>query len=223
MRNTNACIYVANLPPDITEHELDDKFYKFGRIRQITIKQSRRRDDECYAYIEFDSSSSVDDAIKYRDGYKFGRYRIFVDILREKGGKSSRGPPMRTDYRVIVDNLPSSASWQDLKDHMRKAGPVGYSSVNRGKGYVEYETKKDMEWALENLDKSEFKNIYSKSIIRVHPGNNDGRSASESIYKDHKYRDSESDKGFRFRSRSRSSSSRSRASRSLSRGKKSDS
>lgn len=87
-----------------------------------------------------------------------------------------------------------------------------------------------MEWALENLDKSEFKNIYSKSIIRVthliikvHPGNNDGRSASESIYKDHKYRDSESDKGFRFRSRSRSSSSRSRASRSLSRGKKSDS
>ena len=32
------------------------------------------------------------------------------------------GPPFRTDYRLIVENLSSSVSWQDLKDFMRQAG-----------------------------------------------------------------------------------------------------
>lgn len=34
-----------------------------------------------------------------------------------------------TDYRVIVTGLPPSASWQDLKDHMRKAGEPTYTDV----------------------------------------------------------------------------------------------
>lgn len=36
---------------------------------------------------------------------------------------------MRTDYRVIVDKLAYNVSWQDLKDHMRKAGDVVYADV----------------------------------------------------------------------------------------------
>lgn len=34
-----------------------------------------------------------------------------------------------TEYRVIVTGLPPSASWQDLKDHMRKAGEPTYTDV----------------------------------------------------------------------------------------------
>jgi arginine/serine-rich splicing factor 4/5/6 len=32
------------------------------------------------------------------------------------------GPPTRTEYRLIVENLSSRVSWQDLKDYMRQAG-----------------------------------------------------------------------------------------------------
>jgi hypothetical protein len=32
--------------------------------------------------------------------------------------------------QVIVTGLPTSASWQDLKDHMRQAGDVCYTDVD---------------------------------------------------------------------------------------------
>lgn len=34
-----------------------------------------------------------------------------------------------TEFRVIVTGLPPTASWQDLKDHMRKAGEPTYTDV----------------------------------------------------------------------------------------------
>ena len=40
------------------------------------------------------------------------------------------GPPTRTDYRLIVENLSSRVSWQDLKDLMRRAGDVTYANAH---------------------------------------------------------------------------------------------
>lgn len=34
-----------------------------------------------------------------------------------------------TDARFSLRSLPKSASWQDLKDHMRKAGDVTFAQV----------------------------------------------------------------------------------------------
>eukprot|EP00953_Heterococcus_sp_UTEX-ZZ885_P000343 715-Heterococcus_DN1.PRE.1 len=51
------------------------------------------------------------------------------------------GGGRQTEHRVIVTGLPPSASWQDLKDHMRKAGDVVYTDVDhRGGGIVHYGT-----------------------------------------------------------------------------------
>jgi RNA recognition motif-containing protein len=52
------------------------------------------------------------------------------------------GGGRQTEHRVIVTGLPPSASWQDLKDHMRKAGDVVYTDVDhRGGGIVHYGTR----------------------------------------------------------------------------------
>ncbi len=73
-----------------------------------------------------------------------------------------------TDYRVIVTGLPPSASWQDLKDHMRKAGDVVYTDVDhRGGGIVHYGNADDMEYALRKLNDSEFRNPFDSAPIRV--------------------------------------------------------
>ena len=48
------------------------------------------------------------------------------------------GPPTRTDYRLIIENLSTRVSWQDLKDLMRRAGEVTYANAhndNRNEGY----------------------------------------------------------------------------------------
>ena len=55
----------------------------------------------------------AEDAIRRRDGYELGGFRIRVE--QAKGGfvsTSSRGPPRRGQFRVRVTGLPVSASWQ---------------------------------------------------------------------------------------------------------------
>lgn len=45
------------------------------------------------------------------------------------GGGFGGGVTRRSDFRVVITNLPKSASWQDLKDHMRKGGEVTFAQV----------------------------------------------------------------------------------------------
>ena len=67
--------------------------------------------------------SDAEDACRARDGYDFYGNRLRVEIAR--GGTRERGGPVPlppggwrnrgTGWRVVVRNLPQSASWQDLK------------------------------------------------------------------------------------------------------------
>lgn len=83
------------------------------------------------------------------------------------GGRERRGPPRRSEYRVYVSNLPSSASWQDVKDHMRAAGDVLYANTDRrGGAVVEFSSKEDVKEAMAKLDKSEFRNRRDEAVIR---------------------------------------------------------
>jgi len=69
--------------------------------------------------------------------------------------KSRYGPPRNTEYRVIVENLSSRVSWQDLKDFMRQAGEVTYADAHkreRNMGIVDFASSSDMKTAIEKLD-----------------------------------------------------------------------
>lgn len=46
-------VYVSNLPFDVRERDLDDIFYKYGRIRNINIKKGSKRDLPPFAFVEF--------------------------------------------------------------------------------------------------------------------------------------------------------------------------
>ena len=63
--NNNDCrIYVGNLPEDCRERDVDDIFYKYGRIADIRIKRgdasrarsSRRGENLSYAFVQFEDS-----------------------------------------------------------------------------------------------------------------------------------------------------------------------
>lgn len=97
---------------------------------------------------------------------------------RERGGRTQR----RSDYGIIVTGLPRGASWQDLKDNMRKYGDVIYTDVGRdGEGVVEFSNRDDMEHALRSAESSEFRsNRADPTTIRVKPRNTDTRRRSPS-------------------------------------------
>mmetsp|Transcript_14701 Transcript_14701/g.28453 ORF Transcript_14701/g.28453 Transcript_14701/m.28453 type:complete len:303 (+) Transcript_14701:260-1168(+) len=206
-------IYVGNLPLDVKERELDDVFYKCGRIVEIDLKLPPRPPG--FAFIEFESSYDADEAVKRRDGYDFDGYRLRVEIARGRGGRDRGGRgggrggrdrgkpgPRNMDLCVEVMNLPDRCSWQDLKDFMRKAGEVVFADVWTSKrdglmGIVEFTNRDDMRYCLNKMHETELKNPFDKRNIRIYPYESEpARSRSASP---------------RSRSRSRSPRSRSRS------------
>ncbi|KAA3486365.1 Pre-mRNA-splicing factor SF2-like protein [Gossypium australe] len=207
MGRSSRTLYVGNLPGDTRLREVEDLFYKYGPIVDIDLKIPPRPPG--YAFVEFEDPRDAEDAIRGRDGYDFDGYYLRVELAHggrrpsssvdrhsSYSGSSSRGPSRRTDYRVLVTGLPSSASWQDLKDHMRKAGDVCFSQVFRDRGgkrnnpyhaiycintsihyyynffagmtgIVDYTNYDDMKYAIRKLDDSKFRNAFSRAYIRV--------------------------------------------------------
>ncbi|KHJ80684.1 hypothetical protein OESDEN_19637, partial [Oesophagostomum dentatum] len=151
----------------------------------------------------------ADDAVRGRDGYDFDGCRIRVEFTRGVGprgpggrplnggyGGGSRdswsgprrgGPPSRrSNYRVIVEGLPATGSWQDLKDHMREAGELCYADVARdgtgdhmreagevcyadvardGTGVVEFTRYDDMKYAVRKLDDTKFRSHEGLALL----------------------------------------------------------
>lgn len=232
-------MYVGNLPRDITEKELDNMFYKFGKISRIEIKDNGSKP---FAFVEFDDRRDCEDAIKEKDGYNYDGYRLQVELPREESrrrrsrsrsprrdrkprgefndygkptfNKTRTGPSKRTEYRIVVTGIPRSGSWQDLKDHMREAGDVSFTDVLRegddNVGIVEFFNKEDMNYAVDKLDGTEFKSHEGeKCKIYVDEDKDDK-------YKDATSRDFERRGGFEARRRPRSRSPPRRRSRSRS-------
>ncbi|KAF3322783.1 hypothetical protein FCM35_KLT12772 [Carex littledalei] len=195
-RRLTRTIYVGNLPGDIREREVEDLFFKFGPIVVIDLKIPPRPPG--YAFVEFEDERDAEDAVQGRDGYNFDGVRLRVEMAhggrahpssrgRPSSYNSTRGRPFiskHSEFRVMVTGLPSSASWQDLKDHMRKAGDVAFSDVFRESGgtvgIVDYTNYDDMKYAIKKLDDSEFKNAFSRGYIRVKEYAKRGRSRSRS-------------------------------------------
>ncbi|KAF7804858.1 Pre-mRNA-splicing factor SF2 [Senna tora] len=188
-RRSSTTVYVGNLPGDIREREVEDLFLKYGHITHIDLKVPPRPPG--YAFVEFEDAQDAEDAIRGRDGYDFDGHRLRVEPAHGGRGNSSsrdrysshnsgrggRGVSRRSEY----SGLPSSASWQDLKDHMRKAGDVCYSQVFNDRrdylmyygcfvgttGIVDYTNSDDMKYAIKKLDDSEFRNAFSRAYVRV--------------------------------------------------------
>lgn len=185
-------IYVGNLPMDVQEREIEDLFFKYGKIRDIELKNNRGTVP--FAFVRFEDPRDAEDAVFGRNGYEFGDSKLRVEYPRSSGSKYSGsaggqggrfGPPSRrSEFRVIVSGLPPSGSWQDLKDHMREAGDVCFADVQRdGDGVVEFLRREDMEYALRRLDGTEFRSHQGETAyIRVmeERGSSWGRSRSRS-------------------------------------------
>ncbi|TQD79386.1 hypothetical protein C1H46_035080 [Malus baccata] len=174
----------------------------YGRVVDIELKIPPR--PPCYSFVEFESSRDAEDAIRGRDGYNFDGCRLRIELAHGGRGPSSSdrrsgydrgsgggrfGVSRHSEYRVIVQNLPSSASWQDLKDHMRRAGDVCFAEVSRDSegtyGLVDYTNSDDMKYAIRKLDDTEFKNPWARTHIRVKyydrsPSRSRSRSCSRS-------------------------------------------
>lgn len=101
------------------------------------------------------------------------------------GGRSSgrefRAP--NTGFRVLVRNLPSSASWQDLKDFIKQVVKPAYTNVTRERdsavGVVEFDSFDDMDRAIRSLDDAEFNNKFDTARVRLVEDRDGGRDRDD--------------------------------------------
>jgi len=244
-------VYMGGISYRCREKDIERFFRKYGRIREISIKNG-------YAFIDFDDRRDADDAVYDLHGVDFMGERVSVEFAkgtphgrdrerygyprsrsrsrsrgdRDRGGDrkpvwlEKYGPPTRTDFRVTVENLSSRVSWQDLKDFMRTAGEVTYADAHkhaRNEGVVEFATYDDLKHAIDKLDDTELNGRRIRMVSQFKGGRPRSRSRSGRRSRSRKSRSRSRSRSRKSRSRSRKSRSRSRKSKSRSGSKKSKS
>jgi len=191
---------VGNLAPDVRPRDLEDFFKGYGRLGDISLKNG-------YGFVDFDDVRDAEDAaadlngksmrgdrlrieLAYtprekerarRDGRGGGRDSDRRDRRRSSPRRSGNPPGARTNYRVIVENLSSRTSWQDLKDYFRKAGDVTYTSAHKIReceGLVEFADKEGMRYALDKLDGEELDGKKIRLLEEKRGGGRRSRSRS---------------------------------------------
>uniref|UniRef100_A0A8C3AS95 Serine and arginine rich splicing factor 4 n=1 Tax=Cyclopterus lumpus TaxID=8103 RepID=A0A8C3AS95_CYCLU len=210
-------VYIGRLSYRAREKDVERFFKGYGKILEVDLKNG-------YGFVEFDDPRDADDAVYDLNGKELCGERVIVEHTkgprRDGGyggsgsggggygrwGRDRYGPPIRTDYRLIVENLSSRCSWQDLKDYMRQAGEVTYADTHKGRrneGVIEFRLYSDMKRALEKLDGTEV-NGRKIRLIEDRPGARRKRSysRSRSHSRSRKSR-SRSESSSRSRSRSR--------------------
>ncbi|MGH0141426.1 UNVERIFIED_CONTAM: hypothetical protein FKN15_012388 [Acipenser sinensis] len=130
-------VFIGRLSPNARERDVEKFFKGFGHIKEINLKNG-------FGFVEFDDLRDAEDAVYELNGKELCSERY--------------GPPVRTEHRIVVENLSSRISWQDLKDMMRKVGEVTFVDAhrsNKNEGVVEFASHSDMKNALDKLDGTE--------------------------------------------------------------------
>jgi len=187
-------VYVGGLPEGVRRSDILDMFERFGKIREVDIKDTR---PPYYAFVEFYDDRDAEDAVRKLDNEKLMGATLRVEFAKDRrislsrcgtggygypqsagygsvGYRSGRemGPPRKgpasTGYRLRVDGLSPSASWQDLKDHTRNvlgfkpAYTAVYEDRGRTVGIIEFDNRADLDDAYRRMHDTLFENKYDR-------------------------------------------------------------
>jgi RNA recognition motif-containing protein len=190
-------VYVGNLSWDVAWQDLKDHMREAGEvIHAEVIREHTGRSKGC-GIVEFASEEDAQNAITLLTDTELKGRMIFVREDRETSsqagsgasigaiGGAGRGGVGHQNTSVYVWNLTPETSWQDLKDHMRKAGNVDSATVLtnvQGEslccGVVVYQRPQEAVRAIRELQNSELKGqIISVREDRA-PGGGGGRGFS---------------------------------------------
>ncbi|XP_029358866.1 serine/arginine-rich splicing factor 6 isoform X2 [Echeneis naucrates] len=233
-------VYVGKLSYHVREKDIQRFFSGYGKLLEIDLKNG-------YGFVEFEDMRDADDAVYELNGKELCGERVIIEHARgprrdgygyggrsngysswNRSGRDKYGPPVRTEHRLIVENLSSRCSWQDLKDFMRQAGEVTYADAHKGRaneGVIEFRSRSDMKRALEKLDGTDVNGRKIRLVEdkpRRRRSYSGSRSRSRSRRRSHSRSRRSRSSHSRSRSRSRSQSRNKRRSHSRS-GRKSDS
>ena len=148
-------LYVANLPPHVTNEQLRPIFEKFGRVTACDVVPDREKQLSCrgFAFITFATEVEARSAIPHTNGMTIeGRVvetRIKnepkVPIYNASGGGDAAQEDVNEDAKLYVANLPQHYEEEDLKTLFSPYGLVQSvkivsdhsTGLSKGYGFVQ--------------------------------------------------------------------------------------
>lgn len=159
-------MYVGNLSWDVAWQDLKDHMREAGEVVHAEVIVEHTGRSKGCGIVEYANEEDAQEAIRTLTDTELKGRMIFVREDREfnsqnaGGGGSAHGQ----NSSVYVWNLSPDVSWQDLKDHMRKAGNVDSATIltnphgeSLGCGVVVYQKPQEAARAIRELQESEFK------------------------------------------------------------------
>ncbi|XP_055899501.1 RNA-binding protein 1-like isoform X1 [Biomphalaria glabrata] len=84
-------VYVGDLGYGCAKQELEEKFSKYGQLRNVWVA----RKPPGFAFVEFEDSRDAEDAVRALDGSKINGRRVRVEMSSGRSRWSNRGGPGR--------------------------------------------------------------------------------------------------------------------------------
>ncbi|XP_046573770.1 serine/arginine-rich splicing factor 3-like isoform X2 [Haliotis rubra] len=83
-------VYVGDLGYGAAKQELEEKFSKYGPLRNVWVA----RKPPGFAFVEFEDPRDAEDATRALDGARMNGRRVHVEMSSGKSRWGSRGPPV---------------------------------------------------------------------------------------------------------------------------------
>jgi RNA recognition motif-containing protein len=157
-------VYVGNLSWDVAWQDLKDHMRQAGEVTFAeVITEYNGRSKGC-GIVEYATEEAAKHAIATLSDTELKGRMIFVREDREHSSGTAHGnaPQKHQATSVYVSNLSTDTSWQDLKDHMRKAGNVDSATImtnaqgeSLGCAVVVYQRPQEASRAIRELQHTE--------------------------------------------------------------------
>lgn len=163
-------VYVGNLSWDVAWPDLKDHMRQAGEVVHAEVICEHNGRSKGCGIVEYATDEQAQKAIETLTHTELKGRTIFVREDRETSsggvpqGSGTTAPRASPNTSVYVWNLTYETSWQDLKDHMRKAGNVDQATIlsdadgnSMGCGIVSFQKPAEAARAIRELQDSELK------------------------------------------------------------------
>jgi len=170
-QSQNKRVYVGNLSWDVRWQDLKDHMRQAGEVAHAEIICEPSGRSKGCGVVEFSTEEAAQEAISTLTDTDLKGRMIFVREDRESNSTTVNAHPAGSlhsgrsgndNCAVYVWNMSFETSWQDLKDHMRKAGNVNQANIvedqngtSTGCAVVVYQKPQEAARAIRELQNSE--------------------------------------------------------------------
>ena len=157
-------VFVGNLAWEVSWQDLKDHLRSSGGdVSHVEILKNLEGKSKGCGIATFATAAQAADAIEALNGSELKGRPIFIREDREDdvGNSNPVQQAGNGNLSVFVGNISFETSWQDLKDHMRKAGNVDYVKIlshedgtSKGCAIVKYQKPAETMRAIRELNNS---------------------------------------------------------------------